>query len=77
MNASVSFNKVKYVTDSAGNRKEVIIPYETWASIKEELEALREKQKILFGLQQACREIKKQKKGLIKEKTMDEFLDEL
>ncbi len=68
---------VRYVTDRSGRRKEVIIPYQTWTSITGELDALREKQKILLGLQQACREIKEQEKGKLKEQTLDEFLDEL
>jgi len=68
---------IRYVTDTAGKRREVIIPYKTWTSLTGELEALREKQEILMGLQQACREIKKQEKGELKEQTLDEFLDEL
>ena len=39
---------------------------------REELEELKEKQKILLGLQQACREVKKQEKGELKEQTLDE-----
>jgi hypothetical protein len=35
-----------------------------------------EKQKILLGLQQACKEVKEQEKGTLKEQTPDEFLDE-
>ena len=38
---------------------------------------IKEKQKILLGLQQACREVKEQEKGTLKEQTLDEFLDEL
>ena len=68
---------VRYVTDTVGKRKEVIVPYQTWTNITGELEALREKQKILLGLQQACSEVKKQEKGELKEQTLDEFLDEL
>lgn len=68
---------VKYVTDPTGKRKEVIVPYQTWKDITEELEALREKQKILLGLQKACREVKEQERGKLKEQTLDEFLDEL
>ena len=63
MNLSISVDKIKYVTDTSGKRKEVIVPFQTWTSITEELEALREKQKILLGLQQACKEVKKQQKG--------------
>jgi hypothetical protein len=68
---------IRYVTDTVGKRKEVIVPYQTWTRITGELEELREKQRILLGLQQACREIKKQEKGELKEQTLDEFLDEL
>ncbi len=68
---------IRYVTDTVGRRKEVIVPYQTWTCITEELEGLKEKQKILLGLQQACREVKKQEKGELKEQTLDEFLDEL
>jgi len=68
---------VRYVTDTVGKRKEVIVPYQTWTNITGELEALREKQKILLGLQKACREVKKQEKGELKEQTLDEFLNEL
>lgn len=76
MAVAASIN-IKYVTDKVGRRKEVIVPYETWTDITEELEALREKQKILLGLQQACKEVKEQEKGTLKEQTLDEFLDEL
>lgn len=68
---------IRYVTDTVGKRKEVIVPYQTWTRITGELEALREKQKILLGLKQACREVKKQERGTLKEQTLDEFLDEL
>lgn len=77
MNLNTSYNKIKYVTDPAGKRQEVIVPFQIWTSLTEELEALKEKQRILLGLRQACREVKKQQKGIIKEKTLEEFLDEL
>ena len=77
MDLSASYNKVKYVIDPAGKRKEVIVPFSTWTSLTRELETLKEKQKILLGLRQACREVKLQQKGDLKEKTLDEFLDEL
>jgi hypothetical protein len=71
MAVAASLN-IRYVTDKAGRRKEVIVPYKTWTGITEELEALREKQKILLGLRQACREVKEQEKGALKEQTLDE-----
>ena len=78
MSLAASFN-IKYITDTKGKRKEVIVPYQTWTNITEELEALREKQKILLGLREACREVKEQEKKKEKreEQTLDEFIDEL
>ncbi len=76
MSVAASIN-IKYVTDTMGKRKEVIIPYQTWTSITEELETLREKQKILLGLRKACKEVREQEKGKLKEQTLDEFIDEL
>jgi len=43
----------------------------------EELEILREKQKILLGLQRACKEAKLQEKGKLPEQSLDEFINEL
>jgi len=77
MNMTATYNKIKYVTDMSGKRREVIVPFQVWASLTEELEALKEKQKILLGLRQACKEVKKQQNGTLKEKNLDEFLDEL
>jgi len=75
--AVAAYMNVKYVTDPKGKRREVIVPYQTWTDITSELELLREKQSILMGLQQACREVKLQEKGALEEQAMDEFLDEL
>lgn len=75
---SLSYMKnVKYITDKKGKRQEVIVPFTVWKGITEELEALREKQQILLGLQQACKEVKKQKKGELPEQTLEDFLNEL
>ncbi len=70
-------DKLKYITDEAGKRQEVVVPFKTWKSITGELETLREKQQILFGLQQACREAKLQEEGRLPEQSLDNFLNEL
>jgi len=36
----------------------------------------KEKQAILLDLRQACQEVKRQQQGILKEKTLDPFLDE-
>lgn len=76
MSSSV-IQSIKYITDKKGKRQEVIIPFKIWSSVTEELETLREKQQILLGLQQACREAKMQEKGELPEQSLDEFLNEL
>lgn len=77
MNLTASYDKIKYVTDLAGKRQEVIVPFHVWTSLTNELEALKEKQEILLGLRQACQDVKLQQQGILKEKTLDQFLDEL
>ncbi len=72
-----TIGKLKYITDEAGKREEVIVPFKIWKHITEELGVLREKQQILFGLQQACREVKLQEEGRLPEQNLDDFLNEL
>ncbi len=68
---------VKYITDKKGKRQEVVLPFQVWKEVTDELEALREKHQILTGLQQACREVKKQEKGDPDEQSLKGFLNEL
>ena len=68
---------VKYITDEKGKRKEVILPFQIWRDVTDELEALREKYQILTGLQESCRDVKRQKKGEVKEQSLEGFSDEI
>ncbi len=68
---------IKYVTDEKGKRQEVILPFQIWKDITDELEALREKHQILTDLQQSCRDVKRQKKGEVGEQSLEGFLNEL
>ncbi len=72
-----AYHSIKFITDERGKRYDVIIPFKIWKSINEELETLREKQQILSGLQQACKEAKMQERGELPEQSLDEFLNEL
>ncbi len=76
MSVSV-IDKLKYITDEGGKRQGVVVPFKTWKNITEELDLLREKQRILSGLQQACREAKMQEKGKVPEQSLGDFLNEL
>ena len=68
---------VKYIVDVTGKRREVIVPYAVWKDVLAELKALQEKQCLLTGLQQACREVKLQQQGILPEQTLEDFLHEL
>lgn len=68
---------VKYIVDVTGKRREVIVPYAVWKDVLAELKALQEKQRLLTGLQQACREVKLQQQGILPEQTLEDFLHEL
>ena len=68
---------VKYVTDEKGKRQEVILPFQIWKDVTDELEALREKHQILTSLQQSCRDVKRQKRSEIEEQSLEGFLNEL
>ena len=68
---------VKYVMDEKGKRQEVILPFQVWKDVTAELEALREKHQILTGLHQSCRDVKRQKKGEVREQSLEGFLNEL
>lgn len=40
---AAAYDKIIYVTEPAGKRKEVILPFPVWTSMVNELEALKEK----------------------------------
>ncbi|MEW5766988.1 MAG: hypothetical protein AB1797_05085 [bacterium] len=75
--SSLANSSLRYITDKKGRAKEIVLPLKVWRDITEELDSLREKQKILFGLKQACQEVKMQKTGKLEEETLESFLNEL
>lgn len=68
---------IKYIVDDSGKRQEVILPFPLWERILSELEILQEKQRLLLGLQQACREVKLQQEGKLPEQSLEEFISAL
>ncbi len=70
-------NSVKYITDSKGVQQEVILPIKLWEKMVDELEALKEKQNILLGIESACKEVKKAISEKPPEQTLEDFLNEL
>ena len=73
----IAISNIRYLTDERRRPQEVVLPLKVWQETVKELEILREKQNILLGLQQACQEVRMQKKGRLPEETLEEFLDEL
>ena len=73
MSSITSVQDLKYITDPTGKRQEVIVPVKLWVKMTEELAALREKQRLLLGLQEACREVKQQERGELPEQTLTKF----
>ncbi len=63
---------VKFITDGKGKRQEVVVPFQVWKNLTAELEELREKQRILLGLRQACRQAKAQERGALSEQDLAE-----
>ena len=69
--------EIKYVTDEKGKRQEVILPFQVWKDVTDELEALREKHQILTGLQQSCRDVRRQEKAEVGVQSLEGFLNKL
>lgn len=65
--------RIEYVTDKAGHKKSVIIPYKEWERLVVEME----KQRYLLGLKGALTEVDAALAGKKAVKTAREFLDEL
>ncbi|WP_045217335.1 hypothetical protein [Desulfonatronovibrio magnus] len=74
--SSVVNSSIKYVHDEQGQCLEVIIPFSAWQATMDKIEGLQEKNNILCGLSQACREVKENR---IKPSSqcLEDFLDEL
>ncbi len=68
---------IKYIVDGTGKRQEVVLPFSLWERMLADLETLQEKQRLLLGLQQACREVKLPQQGILPEQTLAEFINEL
>jgi len=66
---------IRYVTDEAGNKKAVQIPFEEWEQILELLAELEELRSLRNSLKTAFQEVEDIKKGKSSRITLSEFLD--
>lgn len=69
--------KIEYITDSKGRQKSVIISHRQWKNLEADYNKMKNKIKILTGLQDALDEVKNIKNGKKKGKTLKEVIDEL
>jgi len=67
---------IRYVTDEAGNKKAVLIPFDEWQQILESLAELEELRSFKTSLKAAFQEVEEIKKGKSPRVTLSEFLDE-
>lgn len=69
--------KIEYITDNKGRQKSVIIPHGQWVDFEADYNKLKNKIKVLTGLQSALEEMKQIKNGKKRGKSLKEVLDEL
>lgn len=69
--------KIEYITDSKGRQKSVVIPHGQWKNFEADYNKMKNKVKVLTGLQSALEEVKQIQNGKSKGKTLKETLDEL
>lgn len=66
-----------YVTDEAGQRQAVQIPYDQWLVLQKELQGYLQEEKLRQSLTEAFRDIAEMEAGRKPKVTLNEFLDEL
>ncbi len=67
---------LQYVTDEAGNKQAVVIPFEEWQKILQELAQLSEIRAFKESLKTAFKEVEEIKQGKLPRITLTEFLNE-
>ena len=65
--------QIEYITDKAGHKKSVVVPYREWEKLLKEME----KQRVLLGVKGAVSEVNQMLAGRKKERSLQELLDEL
>ncbi len=69
--------KIEYVTDDKGRQKSVIIPHRQWKNFEADYNRMKNKLKVLAGVQDALKEVKQIQNGKKKAKTLKEIINEL
>lgn len=69
--------KIEYITDTKGKQKSVIIPHKQWKNFEEDYNKMKNKLKLLTGINIALDEVNQIQNGKKKGKTLKELIDEL
>lgn len=67
---------IQYVTDEAGNKKAVVIPFDEWLEIEQTLAELKGILALKESLDTGFREVAQIKKGLVPKVSLNDFLNE-
>lgn len=68
---------LQYLTDNAGAKTAVQIPFSEWKYVMSKYQHLREYSTLKKQLTTATAEVRKMEMSKVKPKSLDEFLDEL
>ncbi len=68
---------IQFVTDSSGKQQAVQIPIKEWKAFEKKFDRVQKKLEFLTELREAAKEVKSMREGKLKEKTIQQFLDEL
>ncbi len=69
--------KIDFITDKNGRHKSVIIPHKQWKNFEADYIRIKNKLKVLTGIQDAVKEVKQLRNGKSKQKTLKELINEL
>jgi|JI6StandDraft_1071083.scaffolds.fasta_scaffold1054346_2 hypothetical protein len=67
---------IQYNTNAQGEKTSVTIPYQEWLELNARLEMLRDKLRILTGIQEAVLEVREAQKGGKKLQKLTDFIRE-
>ena len=68
---------IQYLNNSKGKVQAVQLPLSDWNKLLNTLKKYQQELKVKSDLTEAFSEVEKMRKGIIKEQTLSEFLDEL
>lgn len=68
--------EIQFYTDGNGNKTSVIVAYEDWLKLNQQLESLQNKLAVVTSVQAGIKEVKAARKSGRKLQTLSDFIDE-